>query len=69
MKLLLDECVTSRLKPDFVGHEVFTVDNAGLKGFKNGALVRAASGRFDILITVDRKLPVEQDISNQQIAS
>ena len=32
MKLLLDECVTRYLKREFAGHEVQTVDEAGLKG-------------------------------------
>jgi len=36
MRLLLDECMTRRLKREFVGHEVSTVDEAGLKGLKNG---------------------------------
>ena len=60
MKLLLDECVTRRVKPDFVGHDVFTVDDAGFKGLKNGELLRAAASRFDAIVTVDRKLPMEQ---------
>jgi hypothetical protein len=51
MKLLLDECVTNYLKLDFAAHEVFTVEEAGLKGLKNGKLLRAASGNFDVLIT------------------
>jgi len=51
MKLLLDECVTRRVKPDFVGHDVFTVDDAGFKGLKNGDLLRAAASRFDAIIT------------------
>jgi hypothetical protein len=29
MKLLLDECTPRVLKADFVGHQVFTVENAG----------------------------------------
>jgi hypothetical protein len=63
MKLLFDECLPKRLKHDFRGHEAFTVDDAGFKGLENGDLLRAASGRFDVLITVDRKLPREHDIS------
>jgi hypothetical protein len=43
MKLLLDECVTRFLKRDLIGHDVHTVDEAGFKGLKNGALLRAAS--------------------------
>ncbi len=68
MKLLLDECVTRYLKPDFVGHEVLTIDEAQLKGFKNGQLLRAASGVYDVLITVDKNLPHQQNIGTLKIA-
>ncbi len=68
MKLLLDECVTRHVKSDFVGHEVFTVDDAGLKGLQNGDLLRAASDKFDAIITVDRKLPREQKLATLNLA-
>jgi|GEM_PF-1280682 len=57
MKLLLDECVPKRLRNDFTGHEVRTVEEVGLKGMKNGHLLRAAAELFDALITVDRRMP------------
>ena len=60
MRLLLDACTPRRLKRDFTGHEVSTVEEAGLKGFKNGDLLRAASGNFDVLITVDQNLLHQQ---------
>lgn len=57
MKLLLDECTPKRLKKDFVGHEIFTVDETGFKGMKNGKLLRAASDDgFEVLITVDQNI-------------
>jgi predicted nuclease of predicted toxin-antitoxin system len=68
MKLLLDECVTRRLKPEFIGHEVRTVDEAGLKGLKNGELLRAASGVFEVLVTVDQNLAHQQNIRSFDIA-
>ncbi len=68
MKLLLDECVTRFVKPDLAGHEVFTIDEAGLKGLKNGQLLRAASGSFDVIVTVDRNLPHQQNIASLKIA-
>ena len=68
MRLLLDECMPRRLKREFVGHEVSTVDEAGLKGLKNGQLLRVASGGFDVLIIVDRKLSQEQRIADFEIA-
>jgi predicted nuclease of predicted toxin-antitoxin system len=68
MKLLLDECVTRYVKPDLIGHVVSTVDDAGLKGLKNGALLKAAAGNFDVLVTVDQNLPHQQNTTGLQIA-
>jgi hypothetical protein len=68
MKLLLDECVTRYLKPEFAGHDVHTVDEAGLKGLKNGHLLRAASGNFDVRITVDQSLSYQQNLSRFGLA-
>ena len=68
MKLLLHECTPKRLKRDFPGHEVSTVDDVGLKGLKNGDLLHAAAGRFEVLITVDSKMPFQQSLSQHQLA-
>jgi hypothetical protein len=68
MKLLLDECVTNYLKPDFIGHEVSTIEEAGFKGLKNGKLLEAASGRFDVLVTVDQDLQFQQNLETFSIA-
>jgi predicted nuclease of predicted toxin-antitoxin system len=62
MKLLLDECVPNDLKQDLVGHDVMSVVEAGYRGLKNGELLRAAAGHHDVLITVDRNLPYQQNI-------
>ncbi len=51
-----------------VGHSVQTVDEAGLKGVKNSDLLRAASGRFDALITVDQKILRQQNLARFKIA-
>jgi predicted nuclease of predicted toxin-antitoxin system len=63
MRLLLDECMPRRLRRDFTGHVVSTVEEAGVKGFKNGAMLRAAAGKFDVLITVDKHLPRQQNLN------
>lgn len=68
MKLLLDECVTRHLKREFIGHQVHTVEEAGLKGLENGELLRAASSTYEALITVDRNLPYQQNITGLSIA-
>jgi predicted nuclease of predicted toxin-antitoxin system len=63
MKLLLDECTPKRLKKDFVGHNVFTIDEAGFKGMKNGKLLRIASDDgFEVLITVDQNIQHQQNL-------
>ena len=68
MKLLLDECVTRHLKRELAGHEVHTVEDAGFKGLENGDLLKAASGVYEVLITVDRNLPYQQNIAALNIA-
>ena len=68
MKLLLDECVTRHLKRDLAGHEVHTVEDAGLQGLENGDLLKAASGAYEVLITVDRNIPYQQNIAGLNIA-
>ena len=68
MRLLLDECVPRPLKRDFTGHQVSTVEEAGFKGLQNGRLLRAAAGNFDVLITVDRSIPYQQNLLGLPLA-
>jgi hypothetical protein len=68
MRILLDECVTRYLKRDLVGHQVTTVQEAGLGGLKNGALLRAAAGRYDVFVTVDQNLSYQQNLGAFDIA-
>jgi predicted nuclease of predicted toxin-antitoxin system len=68
MKILLDECVTRYLKRDLATHEVFTVEEAGFKGLKNGRLLQAASEQYDVLVTVDQNLTYQQNLKSFRIA-
>ena len=68
MRLLLDECVVRALKEDLAEHVVTTAVEAGITGLKNGDLLRAAAGKYDVLITVDRNLPHQQNIGLLQIS-
>ncbi|MBA2605889.1 MAG: hypothetical protein H0U96_03350 [Acidobacteria bacterium] len=56
------------MKRDFSGHEVFTIDEAGFKGLKNGNLIFAASESFEILITVDKNIRHQQNTNKLPIA-
>src|SRR5687768_1389216 len=68
MKLLLDECVPQRLRNDLSNHDVYTAKSAEVLGVKNGALLRAAAAQFDVLITVDRKMPFQQNLQQLDLA-
>ena len=64
MRVLLDENVDRRLKRDFAeGHEVSTVAEAGWAGKKNGELLRLAEKRFDVLLSTDKGIPHQQNVS------
>ena len=68
MNILLDECVPARLARELAPHSVTTVQRRGWAGIKNGDLLALAQNEFDVLITVDRKLSKEQDLTNFTIA-
>ena len=62
MRVLLDECMPRDFKKYLSAHECLTAPEAGLAGKKNGELIRAAAGRFDVMVTVDRKLRYQQNV-------
>ena len=53
-----------RLKQDFAeGHEVVTVAEASWAGKKNGELLLLAEKRFDVLLSTDKGIPHQQNVS------
>ncbi len=67
--MLLDENVDRRLKQDFAeGYEVATVAEAGWAGEKNGELLRLAQNGFDVLVSTDKGIPHQQDVSRFDLA-
>ena len=63
MKILLDECVTKKLKPHLSGHEVYTVWEMGWSGIKNGKLMGlCVENNFEILLTIDKNLQYQQNL-------
>ena len=65
MKILLDECVTKRLKKHLTEFEVFTVRESGWGGVKNGKLLSLCiEHHFDVLLTIDKNLLFQQNIEN-----
>lgn len=68
MKVLLDECVDSRLVDHLVGLNVTTVAARGWAGIGNGKLLALAATEFDVFITVDRNLSFQQHLLKYDIA-
>ena len=68
MRVLLDECVPRRFRHEPPEHEVRMVPEMGWASFQNGALLAAASGNFDVLVTTDQRLSYQHDVSTFEIA-
>ena len=64
MKILLDECIDSRLTKEFTEYFIKTVPQMGWATVKNGKLLALAEKEFDVFITVDRNLSFQQNITN-----
>ena len=68
MKILLDECVTKRLKNHLLEFEVFTVRELELSGINNGELMTyCAENNFDILLTIDKNLMHQQNLDKYPV--
>jgi predicted nuclease of predicted toxin-antitoxin system len=69
MKILLDECVTKKLKLLLVGHEVFTIGQLGWTGLKNEILIeKAVKENFDILLTIDKNICYQQNTAKYNLS-
>lgn len=68
MRLLLDEMLDRRLRRSFPEHiEVVTVRERGWDSKKNGELLALAEKEFDVMLTTDRGIPHQQDLSRFDI--
>ena len=68
MKVLLDACVPQPLRRFLLPHEVKAAQEMGWGNLKNGDLLCAAEGQFDVLITADQNLKYQQNLQNRRIA-
>jgi len=68
LKVLLDECVDSRLAGHIHEVEVSTVVARGWGGITNGKLLALAQAEFDVFVTVDRNLSFQQHLPKFDIA-
>jgi hypothetical protein len=69
VRILLDECIDENLRHGFAGYECHTCRYAGLKGLANGELLDAAEqADYDVLITVDKNMPHQQNLGDRSIS-
>jgi predicted nuclease of predicted toxin-antitoxin system len=67
VRILLDECVPARLRKAFPGHSVQSVTQSGWRTSKDGPLLSFAASRFDVFVTVDRKLEQQNDLGKFKV--
>jgi len=71
-RVLIDECLPGKLKAWLSaakpGWTVQTVQGAGWASMKNGALLRAANGSFDVLVTADKNMHHQQNFAGLAIS-
>lgn len=68
MKILLDECVTKKLKNYLIEYTVYTINEMGWNGVKNGNLMTLCNDNgFDILLTIDKNLMHQQNLNKYNV--
>lgn len=70
MKILIDECVDVKLKRTLSaqGFDCYTVREMGLASKRNGELLDRANGKFDVLLTIDKSIRYQQNMTERKIA-
>lgn len=68
MKILFDHSVPRPLRDHLPGHEIATAFAMGWATLENGELLAAAEGKFDAMITADKNLPYQQDLTGLHLA-
>lgn len=68
MRILIDENLPRKLGALLEGHECRTVVECGWSGKKNGELLALADPLFDVLLTLDKNLPYQQNLDSLRVA-
>jgi hypothetical protein len=69
LRVLFDHNVPANLRHHLTGHEVSTAAELGWDEMSNGRLLAAAEGTgFDLMVTADRNLSHQQNLSGRKLA-
>ena len=63
MRILLDESVPGRLSFLLQGHATVTVQQRGWTGIENGRLLVLAAAEFDVVLTADKGMEFQQNLT------
>jgi predicted nuclease of predicted toxin-antitoxin system len=70
MKVLIDECLPAALRKNLtaLGHDCETVRQAGFGSKKNGELLALAERDWDVLLTSDRNIKYQQNMTGRSVS-
>ena len=68
VRVLLDECVSKKLRRELPDHDTRTVAEMGWSGTKNGPLLRRAAQEFDVFVTVDQGIEYQENLTGADLA-
>ncbi len=69
MKILLDNCAPVKFARLLLGHEVTHCSRVGWEKLSNGRLLAAAEDAgFMVMVTVDKSIPFQQNMTRRKIA-
>jgi len=69
LKILLDEGVPDIIQKRLSRFSIFSVKEMSWRGVKNGVLLDSMADDFQIIITTDKNLPLQQNLKNRQISA
>ncbi len=67
MRLLFDQGTPAPLRDHLAGHRVETAFERGWSRLKNGDLLAVADADFDILVTTDKNLRYQQNLTGRKL--
>ena len=68
MRIVLDACVPQPFRHALPGHIVHTARHLGLSRLDDGTLLRSLAGQYDVLVTCDRNIPWQNQITGLRLA-
>ena len=67
MRILFDQGVPAPLRDHLPNHDIRTAYELGWSTLRNGDLLKRAAAQFDALVTTDRNLKNQQDLSQVKV--